>query len=169
MVRKVLVAVVATLIVAACGCGTARHSAKLEYGVALRSDARIKVVDVSNDSKNLPDVDMIGLLWDSLKEQLHKESLLWTQDAGGTPLLMEAHITKYSKGDDIQRWLLPGFGSTVLSVRCEVKDGDLLIASVEVKRSIAYGDGIEFRAWKKIFARVAEDAVREIRSKLRGA
>jgi hypothetical protein len=169
MVRKVLVAIIATLIVAAFGCGTAHHSAKLEYGAAIRSDARIKVVDVSNDSKDLPDVDMIGLLWDSLKEQLHKESLLWTQDAGGTPLLMEAHITKYKKGDDIQRWFVPGFGSTVLSVRCDVKDGDMLVASVEVRRSIAYGDGIKFRAWKQIFAQVAEDAVREVRSKLRGA
>ena len=169
MVRKVLMTLVAIALVAAWGCGTARHSAKVESGAALRPDVRIKVVDVSNDSKNLPDVDMIGLLWDSLKEQLHKETMLWTQDTGGTPLLMEAHIIKYKKGDDIERWFLPGFGSTVLSVRCDVKDGDTLVATVEVQRSIAYGDGIEFRAWKKIFAKVAEDAVRELRTKLRGA
>jgi hypothetical protein len=95
--------------------------------------------------------------------------MLWTQDIGGTPLLIEAHIIKYKKGDDIQRWFMPGFGSTALSVRCDVKDGDTLVATVEVQRSIAYGDGIEFRAWKKIFAKVAEDAVRELRTRLRGA
>jgi hypothetical protein len=168
MVRNLLMAVLAMTLVVAWGCGTARHSSKIEYGAALAPDARIKVVDVSNDSKNLPDVDMIGLLWDSLKEHLYKESLLWTSQSGGTPLFMTVHITKYKKGDDVQRWFLPGFGSTVLAVRCEVKDGDLLVATVEVQRSIAFGNGIEYRAWKKVFAQVAEDAVRELRIKLRG-
>ncbi len=168
MWKKAFMAVVIAALIGTWGCGTARHSAKVEGGAALRPGVRIQVVDVSNDSKNLPDVDMIGLLWDSLKLQLHKESLLWTKEDGGTPLLMEAHITKYKKGDDIQRWLVPGFGSTVLAVRCEVKDGDALVASVEVQRSIAYGSGIQYRAWKKIFAQVAEDAVRELRTKLRG-
>jgi hypothetical protein len=43
------------------------------------------------------------------------------------------------------------------------------VASVEVQRSIAYGDGIYYRAWKQIFVQVAEDAVKELRSRLRGS
>jgi hypothetical protein len=169
MLKRMFMAVLALSVMAAWGCGKASHSAKIDGAASVPIGARIKVVDVSNDSQALPDVDMIGLLWDSLKEQLHKDGMLWTKDAVGTPLLLEAHIVKYQKGDDIKRWLMPVVGKTLLAVRCDVKDGDRLVASVEVQRSIAFGDGIYYRAWKQIFVQVAEDAVRELRSRLRGS
>jgi hypothetical protein len=168
MLKKLLPALMALTLTATLGCGKASQSTTVDSPAVPHSTVHIKVMDVFNDSKALPDVDMIGLLWDALKEQLARDGMLWTKDSVGTPLLMEAHIIGYQRGDDIQRWVMPGFGSTRLTVRCDVKDGDRIVATVEVKRSIGFGDGIQFRAWKKIFAQVAEDAVRDLRNRLRG-
>jgi hypothetical protein len=169
MLKKLLPALMVLTLTAVSGCGKSSQSTTVDNPAVPHSSIRIKVMDVSNDSKALPDVDMIGLLWDSLKEQLAKDGMLWTKDWVGTPLLMEARIIGYQRGDDIQRWVAPGFGSTKLAVRCEVKDGDRLVATVETKRSIGFGDGIQFRAWRKIYSQVAEDVVRELRTKLRGS
>ena len=168
MLKKLLPVLLVLTLTATLGCGKTSQPTTVDNPAVPYSSVRIKVMDVSNESKALPDVDMIGLLWDALKEQLARDGMLWTKDWVGTPLLMEAHIVGYQRGDDIQRWLLPGFGSTKLAVRCEVKDGDRLVATVESKGSIGFGDGIEFRAWKKIFAQVAEDVVRDLRGQLRG-
>ncbi|HAA04829.1 MAG TPA: hypothetical protein DCZ69_15620 [Syntrophobacteraceae bacterium] len=168
MLKRLLPALMALTLTVIWGCGKSSQSVTVDNPSPPHSNIHIKVVDVSNDSKTLPNVDMIGLLWDSLKEQLARDGMAWTKDSTGKPLLMEAHIVSYQRGDDVQRWLIPGFGSTRLTVRCDVKDGDQLLATVEVKRSIGFGDGIEFRAWKKIFVQVAEEVTRELRNRLRG-
>jgi hypothetical protein len=169
MFRKILLTILVVMLVASWGCGSAHHTGKADSDFVLRPDIKIKVADVSNDTLTVSDVDMIGLLWDGLNQELHKESLLWTKNTPTSPLLLEAHIIKYQKGDDIQRMLLPGFGSTVLAVRCDVKDGDRVVATVEARQKVAYGDAMmTIKVWKKIFASVSEDAVKELRAKLRG-
>jgi hypothetical protein len=150
------------------GCGSAQHKAKVEGGFTLNRDMKIRVADVSNDTGNVSDVDMIGLLWDGLSEALRKQNLLWSKDVGSPQLQIEAHIIKYQKGSAWQRYLTPGFGSTVLAVRCDLKNGQQVVATVEAKRIVAFGDGLTIGAWKKVFAGVAEDVVKEFVNKLHG-
>lgn len=150
-------------------CGTAQKDLKVTSGFVLTPDTKIVVADVSNDTGQVFDVDLIGLLWDALSEALRKQNLLWTKGSAGTPLRLEAHVLKYKKGNVLERWLTPGFGTTLLAVGCDLKEGMQILATVEARQSIAFGDGPLMGAWKKIFASVAEETVEELRTRMGGS
>ncbi len=125
------------------------------------SSTKVKVIDVSNDTGELFDVDVIGLLWGSLDDALRKRGMYWTPDSPNPPLTLEAQVIKYKKGNVITRLcLVPVVGNTVLVARCELKDGGRVIASAETKQTIAIGHGgFTIGAWRKIFGEVGEELV----------
>ena len=171
MKRLVLILAIFLILTPLVGCGTSKSAEKeLIAGpsVAVSRSVKIRVVDVSNNTEELFDVDVIGLLWSSLDDSLRKRSLLWKDDPSSTaPLKLEAHIVKYQKGSVFMRPVMPMWGKTVLSVRCDLKEGDRVIHSVESKETISYGSGVfTVNAWRKIFAAVAEDVVTQLSGKL---
>lgn len=136
------------------------------YVPAISSPTKIQVVDVSNDTREVFDVDVIGLLWTGLDDSLKKRGMYWTKEAGGKQYLLEAHVVKYRKGTHPGR-LIPRMGDTVLVVKCELRDGDRQIATIESKRKIGFGDMLLSReAWRKIFSEVAEDVINQATRKL---
>jgi hypothetical protein len=149
------------------GCGTTRGENAFEPTPSRTSSAKIKVDDVSNNTGELFDVDVIGLLWGSLDDSLKQRGLLWTGDTPAPPLKLEAHITEYRKGHIVTRSLMPFWGKTVLAVRCDLKDGDRVIATVESEHTISIGRGtFTFGAWKKVFSAVAEEVVSKLALKV---
>lgn len=129
-------------------------------------NVKIKVMDVSNSTPELYDVDVIGMLWSGLDESLKRRGMLWTGQAGSAPMSMTATILKYQKGSAWYRWVLPMYGKTILTVQCEVtKDGRNLM-TVEANKQVSFGDGTFTRgAWRKVFAEVAEDLVSQVAAK----
>ncbi len=125
-----------------------------------QSSTRVRVVDVSNDTKELFDVDVIGMLWSGLDDALRKRGMFWTPDAPNPPYTMEAHVLKYKKGNVITRCFVPVAGNTVLVARCDLKDGGKVIASAEYKETLSLGrGGLTIGAWRKIFSQVGEELV----------
>ena len=125
------------------------------------SPYKVKVTDVSNDTHEVYDVDVIGLLWNGLEDSLKKRGMLWTPGLEGEPYVMEGHVVYFKKGDMAARFL-PYVGDTVLTVRVELSKGGRHLASIESKHKIAYGSGTFTRnAWKKIFEQVSEDVVNQ--------
>jgi hypothetical protein len=168
-----LIAILAIFLMLAplAGCGTSKSVEKEAVTgprVAVPQSVKIRVVDVSNNTEELFDVDVIGLLWNSLDESLRKRNLLWKDDPSSTaPLHLEAHIVKYQKGSVFLRPVMPVWGKTLLAVRCDLKEGDRVITTVESKETITYGSGVfTINAWRKVFAAVAEDVVTQLSGKL---
>jgi hypothetical protein len=129
------------------------------YVPSISSPVKIRVVDVWNDTHEVFDVDVIGLLWGELDESLRKRGMLWNQQMGGQYLTLEAHIVKYKKGSMAGR-LLPWYGDAVLVVQSTLKDGDRQLAAIETKHRISFGSGTFTRnAWRKVFSETSEDVV----------
>jgi hypothetical protein len=123
------------------------------------SPYKVKVADVSNDTHQVFDVDVIGLMWEGVEDALKKRGMLMEQGTEGEPYLIAVHIIKFEKGNLCVRWL-PCAGDTILVVRAEVKRGGTQLAAIELKRKIAYGKGTFTRhAVKKIFDQVSEEIV----------
>jgi hypothetical protein len=149
------------------GCGSRREELPPPTTAPAVSNIKIRVVDVSNDTRELYDVDVIGMMWNALEDSLKKRGMLWTQEATGLPLLLDAHILKYQEGNVWLRPILPIWGKTVLTTRCEVKDGGKVVASAEVKRSITFGnETFTVGAWRKIFSGAAEELVSDLAKRL---
>jgi hypothetical protein len=149
------------------GCGSSREDLPPPAAAPVVSNIKIRVVDVSNDTRELYEVDVIGMMWNALEDSLKKRGMLWTPDAPGLPLLLEARILKYEEGNVWLRPILPMWGKTVLTAKCDVKDGGQVVASTEAKRSITFGnETFTVGAWRKIFSGVAEDLVSDLAKRL---
>jgi hypothetical protein len=149
------------------GCGSGSDGLPPPTTAPAVSNIKIRVVAVSNDTRELYDVDVIGMMWNALEESLKKRGMLWNQDAPGLPLLLEAHILKYQEGNFWLRPILPMWGKTALTTRCDVKDGGKVVASAEVKHSITLGhETFTVGAWEKIFSGVAEELVSDLAKRL---
>lgn len=122
---------------------------------------KIKVVDVSNQTKELFDVDVIGLLWSSLDNSLLQRGLLWSPNSPNSPLTLEASIVKYQKGNYWTRNVLPFMGKSVLVAHCELKDGDRVVAKAEAEHTISAGT-LERNAWRNVFSVVADELVTQL-------
>ncbi len=149
------------------GCASNKGELISEPTAAVRSDVKIRVADVSNDTGKLFDVDVIGLLWNGLEDGLKKRGMLAAGPSGDAPLQIKAHVLKYKKGNAIGRTLLPVGFSTVLYVRAELIQGATVLASAETKRDISFGEGAFARGmWKKVFEEVGEDLVKQLTRKI---
>ena len=126
-------------------------------------NARIVVANVSNNTGELFDVDVIGMLWNSLDQSLKTRDMLWTKKSSVAPLQLDAHVVKYQKGCAWYRCVLPMWGKTVLKVKGDLKQGNRVIATAESSRTFTIGNGtFTMGAWKKVFGDVAEELVTKL-------
>ena len=146
------------------GCGAVQHKVTFQ-DYSPQSQTKIEVGQVTNETKETFDVNVEQMLTDAFAEELRKETMLW--DGGSdTKLVLSSKIVEYAKGDAFKRWLLPGWGSTVLTIQCDLKDGNKVVGSAEARRTVSIGGGYTIGAWKTIFASVAKDVVEDLRSQI---
>ncbi len=151
----------------ASGCGRTRDEAPVQPAPAMRQDVRVRVVDVSNKTGELFDVDAIGMLWNGIEESLRNKGLLWTGDAGIPVMTLNAEILRYQKGNVYLRQVVPAWGKTTLTARCDLREGDRVVASAESTRTVSIGkEGFSFDAWKDVYRTVAEDLVNQVVQKM---
>jgi len=128
---------------------------------------KIQVVDVSNDTHRVFDVDVIGLLWSGLEDSLKKRGMLWNAQAGGKPYTLEARVVEYKKGS-IPGRLVPLVGDVVLKVTCDLRDGDRQIATVESKHKFGYGSELLSATLEKDIRRCCRGRDNTATRKLKG-
>lgn len=127
---------------------------------------KIRVADVSNDTRLVYDVDAIGLLWNGVEESLKEKGMLWTPNSQCEPYVMECHIVDF-KEPSLGMRLVPHEGNTVVKVRVEITRGGQHVAAFESNYTLGYGKGMwTFHASKKVFAKVSEDIVKQAADKL---
>ena len=162
--------IIAVLSLSLFGCGAVNHHAALIGGYVPDPRSRIEVGAVSNATGQVPTVDdqvvnIEQMLGQALTEELARKDLLWTE-GGARKIVLASKIIEYEPGDAFKRWLLPGWGSTIVNVECELRDGDLVVGTVRARRTISIGGAYTIGAWRTIFASVADDVVSEVRSKI---
>jgi hypothetical protein len=160
----ILAALSAVLMLAA--CGTSHHVAKVNADYVRPAEVRIGVGQISNDTGLEFDVDVVQMLRGQIEEALRAKNLLAESSSAGV-ITLKARIVEYEKGSAFKRWLVPGFGSTVLKVQCELLDGGQVVGFAEARRTVDAGGGYTIGAWKSIFRDVARDLVADVTIALR--
>ncbi len=172
MVKKIRFVALSLLPLCLLGCslfghkGPGSQSPPPAVAEVANSPIRIKVADVSNDTRQVFDVDAIGMLWDGVDKALAKRGMLWVPKSEGQPYVMDCHIV-YFKESSLGKRVLPHFGDTILKVRVEISRDGRHVATINVSRTLGYGKGMwTLRAWKVVFADVSEDIVKQATAKL---
>ncbi|NOT12499.1 MAG: DUF4410 domain-containing protein [Methylococcaceae bacterium] len=147
------------------GCGSVEHKLDLQSNYLPVAGTKIEVGKVTNETGQSFDINIEQMLTDALAEKLRDENLLWTGQ-GDEKLILSSKIIEYEKGNAFKRWLLPGWGSTVITVHGDLKNGPLLVGSEKARRTVSIGGAYSIGAWKTIFNSIAEDIVEDIRDKI---
>jgi hypothetical protein len=140
------------------GCGSVQHKVDFNQNYLPQADAKIEVGKVVNETGETVDIEIEKMFADALTDALREKNLLWTGNQE-KKLVILAKIVEYKKGDAFKRWLLPGWGATVLSIKCDLNDeNNVLVGSAQARREVSAGGAFTIGAWKTIFASIAQDA-----------
>jgi hypothetical protein len=156
------------LVLSSVGCGSVRHVSKYEPEFLPKADTRIEVGNVLNETGQTFDIDVSKMFTDALSKVLEEEGLLYKGGSVSSQFLIESKLVEYEPGNAFKRWLLPGWGSTVLSVHCELKEipSGKMMGYVDARRTVSIGGGYSIGAWRTIFGNLAEDVVDELKTKI---
>lgn len=164
VVRGVLSAF-AVLVLSA--CGTVEHKLNLLNNFTPEVATGVEVGKVTNETGKTFDseVNVEEMLRRALTDKLMAEKLLW---GAATPkkLVLDSKILDYDEGNAFKRWLLPGWGATVLTIQSDLRQDGQLVGTVDAKRTVSAGGGYTIGAWKTVFDQLAGDVVEDLRSKI---
>ena len=148
------------------GCANVQHQASFNKNYLPKEDVCIKVAKAVNDTGYTFDIDIEQMLANTLEEQLMEEDLLCLRKEESN-LFMETRIIDYKKGSAFKRWMMPGWGATELSIRCELKDDkNNLVGSAMSSREIVAGGLYTIGAWETIFKDVANDVAEDLKDQI---
>lgn len=154
------------MLVLVCSC-TAQKPRLLDQAPLLPTNAKIEVTSVET-AVPVEGIDAASLLAAALRHQLAKRDALWQSQPGAARLSLDIDITQYEAGNAFKRWLLPGYGATVLAVRGSLKAADGSAAGAfEHSRGVYAGGFYTLGAWKSIFDGVAADIARDLDNRIR--
>ncbi len=150
------------------GCATPQTSTRGGAGLLPRPGATIELRAVRNASGQTFEVDVASMLREAAQAALQEERLAASAATPNAPFLLDLDITEYRPGNAFQRWLLPGWGSTVLGVRGALVDRQSAVpaAVINYERSIHFGGLYTLGAWSWIFSSVAEDIAKDLKIKI---
>jgi len=126
------------------------------------------VDSISNKSGAVFEYNIEDIFKDSIDAALKKEKLIADTIKKEPDLILSLNITEYRPGNAFKRWLLPGYGATVLSVDGELKDAKdrSVVATISHRQGVYAGGAYSIGAWKYIFSTVATDIAKDLKVKI---
>jgi hypothetical protein len=130
---------------------------------------KLDTIQVS-DKENL-EVDVEMLLRSALEKSLKEQDLLWNSADRENIYALSIRILNYDMGSAFKRWLLPGYGSTVLSVHTDVIDVETgkVLTYMDHRQTISGGGLFSAGAWKTVFNTVANDIAKDLERRYSGS
>ncbi|MBK5099574.1 MAG: DUF4410 domain-containing protein [Desulfobacteraceae bacterium] len=150
------------------GCATGPETSKIQSGGLPKPGAKIVLATIGNKSGEAFEYDVENLLRNAIETALKKENLSVDTAIQRPDFTLSLFITEYRPGNAFKRWLLPGYGGTVLAVDGELRDtkDHGVIATITHKQGVYAGGAYSIGAWEYIFNTVAADIARDLRVKI---
>ena len=138
--------------------------------LSLNPDYKYKVKDITVADTDKHEIDAAELLRTALESSLREKGLLLEDTSVKEHYLISAQILDYDMGNAFKRWLMPGYGSTVLGVHTDIIDSKTgeAITFMEHRQTTAAGGLYSIDAWEYIFTTVANDITTDLERKYTG-
>ena len=152
-------------------CGETAHFASYDaqFGPTAASRFRVGTVIDSSDPLKRGDLSPTFNPSTELKAQLEAKLVsagLVVDAAFPDSITLIPTITDYDPGNAALRWLAPGAGSTVLTVRCDIQQHGVSVGKINVRRTVEFGGVYSIGQWSIIFGRVADDIVDKLKDRV---
>jgi len=133
-----------------------------------RPGAKVTVGIVTNVGGSTSELHIEQKLQDELRQALQEENILAGSTTAPAIFRLDLRITRYEPGNAFKRWLLPGYGSTVLELEGELTDSKNgnRVALIKQERTVAFGGLYTIGAWSTIVSQTARDLARELKTRI---
>lgn len=153
------------------GCGSATHTAKFEPGFVPSGTSLVSIGEITNVSPPYPDDEKVELkpsleLLTQLKQKLQENGMLASSGSAGAVYVLTPEIREYRPGSAFKRWLMPGYGSTILWVESVLREGDKKVGKFSTRHTVDAGGMYTAGAYQSIFGAVAEAIITDLKKKL---
>jgi hypothetical protein len=141
---------------------------KIVSGALPRPGAKVMVGQVANQTDQQFEFNVETELRSALENQLKKCDLLASPSPRADDFLLNVNIIDYRSGSAFERWLVPGWGATVLSVQADLLEfsNHKLAAQIEDQRTVAVGGLYTVGAGHAILNDVAQDLAKDLRRRI---
>lgn len=163
--KRISCIVVLVLLVA--GCATT-ETETFSKDPLVRPGSRIELGAVSVAPGKTYEIDTVELMRTALQEALAEREIAWQGEEGVDRFILNVQIDDYEPGNAFKRWLMPGYGSTVMHVSgglVDVATGETA-GELDYERGVHWGGAYTIGAWEKIFKDVADDIATELEHRI---
>ncbi len=151
------------------GCASPGPKTKAQGGVFPRPGAKIAVGTVTNETgQTFAKKDVEAALKAALVRALESEQLAAGAAFGPKDLMLNARISEYRPGNAFKRWVMPGWGATVLGIKVDLTTPGAAanVAEMDHKLTVAAGGLYTVGAEDYIFDSAAKDIAHDLRVRI---
>lgn len=128
----------------------------------------IKVGDIILPNEDYK-IDVKTIFRTELEDALSGKGLLCIAKPKSDCNILNIKVNSYEMGSAFKRWLLPGYGATILDIECELKNSKgELIAKFEHSRSIGSGGFLTIGGSTTVIKKVSKDITEYIEKGMTG-
>jgi hypothetical protein len=155
------------LAVAVSGCATS-ETQTFKDDPLIRPGAKIELGAVTVPSDSEYKIDVAGMMNTALVESLIELNIDWQEDPAADRFLLEVVVDDYEPGNAFKRWLLPGFGSTIVRVSGTLTDMSTgqVAGELDHERAVHAGGAFTIGAWETVFKGIADDITTQLQNRI---
>lgn len=136
--------------------------------IKFESNKKIKIGDINLPSEDYK-IDVKAIFRTELEDALSEKGLLCISKQKSDCNILNIKVNSYEMGSAFKRWLLPGYGATILDVECEINNSKgELIAIFEHNRSIGSGGVLTIGGSTTVIKKVSKDITKYIENGMTG-
>lgn len=133
-----------------------------------RPEAKVIVGSITNQTGKTFDFPVEQEFRGALAKELQKKDLLAAATPSPGDFVLNLDVTDFRPGDPFKRWVVPGWGCTVLAIKGGLweQDGRKLVAEIDHQRSVAAGGLFTIGAEHYILNDVAHDLASDLKVRI---
>lgn len=143
------------------GC-SGKHTLVLNENYVPKQNAKIEVEAIANKTSQTFEIDIQEMLRESLNKKLEADGILWA-NTNNPKLQLNVDIIEYLEGNAFKRWIMPGWGATILTIEATLKDDGQIVGKANATRNIAAGGAYTIGAWKTVYDDIATDIIADLK------
>jgi len=149
------------------GCETPSHTQMVSDALP-RPGAKVVLGDLNNQTGQPFEFDVPTEFRNALTRQLGERGLLVAATSSPGDFILNLDIVAYHEGSAFKRWLVPGWGCTVLAVQGHLLERDTQkpVAQIQDERTVAIGGLYTIGAAHTILTEVARDLAQDLQLRI---
>jgi len=163
--NRILTLLALTTVISACAT---TETQTFKDDPLIRPGAKIELGTVTVPPDSAYEIDVAGMMDSALEKSLADHNIAWQGDPAADRFVLDVVIDNYEPGNAFKRWLLPGFGSTIVHASGKLTDMSTgnVAGELDHERAVHAGGAYTIGAWQTVFNGIADDITTQLQNRI---